>query len=144
MYTVAYRITGNYDDACDAMQEGFVQIFRDLKNFGGKSTLGAWIKTIIVRAALKRIDNKNRTEELTEINCNEQIYWDDNLTGEELEKAIIKLSPGFRSVFTLIEIEGYSHKEVAEILEISVGTSKSQLYHAKKALQKELAHFVNC
>ena len=66
------------------------------------------------------------------------ISWDENLTGEYLEKAIHRLPPGYKNVFLLVEVEGYSHNEVAEMLEISAGTSKSQLYHSKRMLQKLL------
>ena len=66
------------------------------------------------------------------------ISWDDNLTGEMLDKAIAKLSPGYRFVFLMVEVEGYAHKEVAEMLNISIGTSKSQLSRAKAVLQNYL------
>ena len=71
-------------------------------------------------------------------NLNIPIEWDANLTGEVLDKAIAQLSPGYRSVFLLIEVEGYNHKEVANMLEISEGTSKSQLSRAKVILQQKL------
>lgn len=143
MFTLAYRISGNFDDASDILQDGFVQIFRDLKNFEGRSTIGAWIKTIIIRTAIKNIKKNYQTERLDDISYDEAIDWDDDLKGQDLEKAMLKISSGYRTIFTLIEIEGYSHKEVSEMLGISVGTSKSQLFHSKKALQKELVHFAN-
>ena len=66
------------------------------------------------------------------------IDWGEYLDAEYLEQAIQSLPNGYRSVFVLIEVEGYAHKEVAEILGISVGTSKSQLYYAKRQLQKKI------
>ena len=68
----------------------------------------------------------------------EMIDWGNSLDAEYLEKAIQSLPTGYRSVFVLIEVEGYAHKDVAEMLGISVGTSKSQLFYAKKQLQKKL------
>ena len=68
---------------------------------------------------------------------------DDNFTGEQLDMAIRSLPAGTRSVFVLIEVEGYKHKEVAEILGISAGTSKSQLYYAKQLLRHKLKEFKN-
>ncbi|MCF8370460.1 MAG: RNA polymerase sigma factor [Bacteroidales bacterium] len=142
MYTLAYRVLGNFDDACDALQEGFIQVFRSLENFEGRSSLGAWIRTIVVRAAYKKLKPEIAFEEI-ELSENSGLYcWDDNLTSEELERAILNLSPGYRLVFTLVEVEGYKHNEVAEMLGISPGTSKSQLFYAKKKLQEELAYMI--
>jgi len=142
MYTISFRILGNFDDACDALQDGFIQVFRSLENFQAKSSLGAWVKTIVVRAAYKKLKPEIAFKEIEIYESAELFYWDDNMTGEELEKAILKLSSGYRLVFTLIEIEGYSHVEVAKMLGISVGTSKSQLHYAKKQLQKQLAFLI--
>lgn len=137
MYSICYRITGNYDDAADALQNGFIDVFNCLEKYEGRSSLGAWIKTIIVRSAIKRIP-KNIFYDITE-NENIAVYRpDEALTANELEKAILDLSPGYRTVFNLIEIEGYKHQEVADILGITVGTSKSQLFKAKNELKKKL------
>ncbi len=143
MFTTAYRITGDFQSAEDVLQEAFVRIFRALSRFRQESTLGAWIKTIVVRTALSHIKKKQLpTEELQSYHHNgEVIDWGDHLEAEYLEKAIRDLPEGYRAVFTLIEIEGYAHKEVAEMLGISVGTSKSQLFHAKKLLRKNLKKY---
>ena len=141
MYTVAYRITGDFDLANDALQDGFINIFRGLPKFRRESTLGAWIKKIIVRAALKRIRNLKPIETLNEEHTGGLIDWGDHLQAEYLEKAIMALPDGYRSVFVMIEVEGYSHKEVAENLDISVGTSKSQLFYAKKKLRASLEKY---
>lgn len=138
MYTLAFRILRDEDMACDALQEGFIKVFGSLKKFEGKSTLGAWIKTIMVRSTLRLVDKRFDTIDYEKEYANELIEWDENLTGELLDKAIASLSAGYRSVFVLIEVEGYTHKEVGETLGISVGTSKSQLSRAKKLLQEKL------
>lgn len=138
MYTVVYRILRNEDLSCDALQEGFIQVFLNLKSYGFKASLGSWIKTIMIRSALKVLRKEMQFEELGNKEMNIPITWDENLTGETLDRAISKLSPGYRFVFLMIEVEGYSHKEVAEMLNISVGTSKSQLSRAKTALQSHL------
>ncbi len=135
MYTVAYRIVNDRDDAHDVLQNAFVQVFRDLSKFRRESSLGAWVKIIVVRSALKKLKQRKNMEPLDE-NYDEPVVWNDNLTGEYLDKAIRSLPDGYRAVFLLIEVEGYAHKEVAEMLNISTGTSKSQLYYAKKRLQK--------
>ena len=80
-------------------------------------------------------------EPLDNVDTGELVDWGDYLAAEYLEKAIMALPDGYRMVFTMIEVEGYSHKEVAEKLGISVGTSKSQLFYAKRRLREMLKDF---
>ncbi len=139
MYTVAYRITNDFDLAQDVLQDAFIQIFKGLKNFRKESTIGAWIKVIVVRTALKAVKKQPHFSPIEDHIIGHQhkyIDWGDYLDSEYLEKAILDLPAGYRSVFILIEVEGYPHKEVAKLLNISEGTSKSQLYHAKKKLRE--------
>lgn len=140
MYTILYRMLDHEDDAADALQEAFVEVFRSLEKYRRLSSLGAWIKVIVIRAGLaqqraKKIDFEPITDRLPE---EQSLAWDENMTGEYLHVAIRQLSPGYRNVFLLIEVEGYSHKEAAELLQITEGTSKSQLFNAKKILQQKL------
>lgn len=141
MYTVAYRITGDFHSADDVLQEAFVKVFRGLPKFRQESTLGAWIKTIVVRTALSTIKKQPLEETLEEPHTQHLIDWGTNLDAEYLEKAILALPEGYRAVFVLIEVEGYAHKEVADLLDISVGTSKSQLFYAKKKLREMLKEY---
>ena len=142
MFTLSYRITGDYELAQDVLQEGFVKVFRGLKSFRAESTLGAWIKTIIVRTAYGKMRaQKMFFESIDNISSDEVVDWGDYLQAEYLEKAILSLPDGYRNVFTLIEVEGYSHKEVAEMLNISTGTSKSQLFYAKRKLREILSEY---
>lgn len=139
MYSVVYRILNHEEHAHDALQEGFVEVFRDLAQFRKESTLRSWIKMIMVRKALRKLKLERRYQPLDEPmeeRC--LVTWPNELTGEALDEAIRSLSPGYRAVFTLIEVEGYSHQETAGMLGISEGTSKSQLYHAKKILRTQL------
>jgi RNA polymerase sigma-70 factor (ECF subfamily) len=138
MFTKAYRIVNDPDHAHDVLQEAFLEVFKDIGQFRGSSTIGAWIKTIVIRKALYKQKIELRYESISEAAHDEPVEWEDTLTGEQLHKAIQALPDGYRAVFTLIEIEGYSHQEVSTLLAISEGTSKSQLYHAKKLLQKML------
>jgi RNA polymerase sigma-70 factor (ECF subfamily) len=143
MYTVAYRMLNDHELAEDALQEAFIKVFRGLPKFRKESTLGAWIKTIVVRTTLSKIkkQKKQLTESLEEVHLNKQITWNNHLDAEYLEKAIQALPDGYRTVFVLIEVEGYSHKEVAKLLDISPGTSKSQLFYAKKRLRASLSQY---
>lgn len=138
MYTLAYRMTNDADLASDVLQEAFIKIFQYLGAFRGESTLGAWIKTIVVRTALSKIRKEQKQQQLSEDLPVETIDWGHYLDAEYLEQAIKALPNGYRTVFILIEIEGYAHQEVADLLGISVGTSKSQLFYAKKRLRESI------
>ncbi len=136
MFTVLYRLLGNIEDAEEALQDGFLKVFSSISSFQNKSTVGAWMKTIFVREALQRLrKNAMVFSEIAEYQMVDSVKFDDALTGEVLENAILSLDDGFRTVFLLVEVEGYKHKEVADMLKISEGTSKSQLSRAKKKLQ---------
>jgi RNA polymerase sigma-70 factor (ECF subfamily) len=138
MYTIAYRITNDFELANDVLQDAFIQIFKNLQQFRRESTLGAWIKTIVIRTAYRKVKQRIIFEDLENINPQERIDWGTNLDAEYLEKAIQSLPEGYRAVFVLAEIEGYAHREVGELLGISEGTSKSQLFYAKKRLREML------
>ena len=143
MYSSAYRITNDFELANDVLQEAFIKIFKNLAKFRQESTLGAWIKTIVVRTALSKIKKQKTFDELEEHHTKDWIDWGDFLNAEYLERAIQALPEGYRAVFLLIEVEGYSHKEVAEMLKISTGSSKSQLFYAKKRLRAMLKEIVD-
>jgi RNA polymerase sigma-70 factor (ECF subfamily) len=138
MYTLAFRLTNDFDDANDVLQDAFLDVFRKLGNFRGEATLGAWIRAIVVRKAYKKVEKPKMWQIIEEIPENTSIDWGDSINAEYLEKAVQALPEGFRTVFILIEIEGYTHKETAEILGVSEGTSKSQLFYAKKKLREML------
>jgi RNA polymerase sigma factor (sigma-70 family) len=138
MYTLAYRVTNNFEDANDVLQEGFVEVFKSLRTFRHDSKLSSWIHTIIARAAYRKIKHKVRFNNTHSEDENTIINWDFEIDVQYLEEAIASLPVGYRSIFTLYEIEGFKHKEIAELLEISISTSKSQLHKAKKVLQQKL------
>ncbi len=143
MYTLAYRITGNFEDAGDALQEGFVEVFRHLPKFRSESTLGAWIKAIVVRKSLRQ--RKMEVFEPLADHMHEPFVDSigESVNAAHLEEAILSLPDGYRTVFVLIEVEGYMHSEVAEMCGISEGTSKSQLFYAKKRLKTILTSKVS-
>ncbi len=139
MYTLAYRITGDFELANDVLQDAFVKVFRGLSTFRAEATLGAWIRTIVVRTAYSYLRKKNVSlEPIEKIPPAQQVDWGHYLDAEYLEKAILALPGGYRTVFVLIEVEGYTHNEVAQLLGISEGTSKSQLFYSKKRLKELL------
>ncbi len=136
MYTRALRITGTEAAASDALQDAFVEVFRDLEGFQGTSTLGAWIKTIVVRKALRQLSRPISFEPLDTVEADSAES--DALAMEDLHRAILSLPEGYRTIFQLVEIDGFKHREVAEMLNISEATSKSQLSRSKSLLRKRL------
>jgi RNA polymerase sigma factor (sigma-70 family) len=134
MYTLAYRITGDFDDANDVIQDAFLEVFKHLSQFRGDATLGAWIRQIVIRKATKK--KKIVVWQNLDDSPVESINWaDGNINMAHLETAILALPDGFRTIFVLAEVEGYTHREIATMLSISEGTSKSQLFHAKRKLR---------
>jgi len=141
MFSCALRILSDRALAQDALQEAFVQVFQQLGSFRQESSLGAWIRIIVVRRALVMLRQEQRMEVYDhERHPEPLVAWHDSLTGEALEKAIGELPAGYRAIFCLVEVEGYSHREASELLAISEGTSKSQLHHAKRLLQRKLQY----
>ncbi|MGI4872551.1 MAG: RNA polymerase sigma factor [Janthinobacterium lividum] len=141
LFSSALRILSDRALAQDALQEAFVDIFQGLAGFRQQSTLGAWMKAIVVRRALRTLQREPRQEVYDQDRHPEPaVAWHDSLTGEALDQAISELPASYRAVFCLIEVEGYTHQEVAELLAITEGTSKSQLYHAKRLLQRKLQY----
>lgn len=138
MYTLAYRITNNFEDSNDVLQEGFLYVFGNLKSFKGESKLGTWIHTIMARTALKKIRDRIIFEDMSEYGEGETIDWGSEIDIQLLEKAITALPEGYRSIFTLYEVEGFKHREIAEMMDISVSTSKTQLHKAKRMLIEKL------
>lgn len=138
MYTLAYRITGDFDDANDVLQDAFLEVFKHLNQFRGESTLGAWVKQIVVRKSTK----KKRLVIWQNVDdyMGEAIDWGESeINAAHLETAVLSLPDGFRTIFVLAEVEGYTHREIAVMLNISEGTSKSQLFHAKRKLRAMLS-----
>jgi RNA polymerase sigma-70 factor (ECF subfamily) len=143
MFTTSYRILSDFEIANDSLQEAFLKVFLNLKKFRGESTLGAWIKKIVVRTALKRLKKEKLFVPLDESHIELLVSIPNDYKSDYLEKAVFELPDGFRTIFVMIEIEGYSHKEVADFLSISESTSRSQLFHAKRRLREKILKMRN-
>jgi RNA polymerase sigma-70 factor (ECF subfamily) len=143
MFNICFRIIGSQDMAEDVLQEAFVSAFQNLKSYQGKASFGAWLKRIVVNRAISHL-RKNQLEVVMmdeSIDVEDDSSVDENelvLKVESIRSAIQKLPNGFRVVFSLYLLEGYDHKEIAEILQISESTSKSQYNRAKKKLKEIL------
>jgi len=146
MYNTAIRITGNTALAEDALQESFLSAFRSLVFYRGESTFGAWLKRIVINTSLslaKKESNWTLTDDVPEEaeTSEGEEEWEGDYNIEDVKRAIHKLPDGFRSVLTLYLMEGYDHKEIAEILDITESTSKSQYKRAKDKLRKNLKDY---
>ena len=143
MYTLCMRYMGNNTEANDALQEGFIKIYRDLHQYKAeKGAFHSWMTRVFVNTNLELIRKKRM--KIVEFENNDylldgirpQAY--SNLGQEEIVNMIQKLPDGYRTVFNLYIVEGYSHQEIANMLGISLSTSKSQLFKAKRALKLSL------
>lgn len=142
LYVVALRYSKTTFEAEDILQESFIKIFQNIKDFAFESSLDYWVKRVVINTALKQ--NRKKLEKMQMEDVNEMY---DEPTEEvtlakynfqELLKMIQQLSTGYQMVFNLYAIEGYKHNEIAEMLGISEGTSKSQYARAKVLIQKML------
>lgn len=138
------RYIKDRDLAEDVMIEGFMRIFEKLGQFEGKGNFEGWMKKIMVREALMALrKNKNLMLEVA-LDGHQHLYHHPSVLQEmesrELMDMIGELPLGYRTVFNLYAIEGYSHSEIGELLGISESTSKSQLSRARNALKQKLAN----
>lgn len=140
---VCLRYSSNQDDAMDILHEGFIKILNHIHKYQPGTSLVAWMRRIIVNTAIDyyRMQSRRRTEDLEtafSIQSNDPDALS-QLTVQEIIKCIQQLSPAYRSVFNLYVIEGYSHKEIADLLEITESTSRSNLVKARAKLKDLLA-----
>ncbi len=152
VYALCLRMLGNPSDAEDLAQEAFLQLFRKIATFRGESAFSTWLPRMTVNVFLMRLRKKSlpvsSLEETTEPDeetggPRKDIGAPDlKLSGAvdrvNLERSIEQLPPGYRTVFVLHDIQGYEHNEIAEIMDCSVGNSKSQLHKARTRLRKLL------
>ena len=143
MFAVCLRYMGDRESAEDILQDGFVTLFSKLDTFSGDGSFEGWARKIFVNTALMSLRKKDALKNSEDV----EAAWDmtsDTPTAvqqigyEELIKLISELPPGFRTVFNMYIIEGYSHKEIAEALGISETTSRSQLQRARTLLQSKI------
>jgi len=140
MYNVCVRMVGDRALAEDILQEAFVDVFKNLRSFNGDSTIGAWIKRIVVNNCITHLRKRkmqiSEIEEATHVQDEEQE--EDDYSGINVQKikdALRKLPQGYKVIFSLYALEGYDHEEISEILGVSVSTSKSQYHRAKKKIR---------
>ncbi|MEP7256997.1 MAG: sigma-70 family RNA polymerase sigma factor [Flavitalea sp.] len=148
MYAVCLRYSNNSDDAQDLLQEGFIKVYRNLHRFRAEGSFEGWIRRVFVNSSIEHFRKKSiklaNVSEKEEANIEDaDISALDTLAEKDIINLIQELSPGYRTVFNLYVVEGYSHKEIGEQLGISEGTSKSQLARARGILQKKVTQYLS-
>jgi RNA polymerase sigma-70 factor, ECF subfamily len=143
LFRVCLRYAKDRPEAEDMLQDGFIKIFSDLHQFSFQGPLGGWMRRVVVNIALQHIRKNKRLQMNEDIENIADEYQTDasvfsKMNVKALTKLIQKLPDGYRVVFNMYVIEGYSHKEIAKQLNIQVNTSKSQLSKAKATLRKML------
>ena len=141
MMGVCLRYCDCSEEAEDVVQNGFISIFENIESFKGTGSLEGWIRKIMVNTALTHIRKNKKLKQNIELDSVEfmlpsNMDSGDSFAVKDLLKIIQTLPLGFKTVFNLYAIEGYSHREIAEMLNISESTSKSQYSRAKVHLQK--------
>ena len=147
MYGICLRYCNRKAEAEDVLQEAFIKIFAGIKSYRSEGSFEGWLKRIVVNTALNYYkSNLKRAFDQSIDNVNESQMsgadsYDADLSVNDLMKMINDLADGYRIVFNLYAIEGYSHKEIAEMLNISENTSKSQLSRARAILQNKINEY---
>lgn len=139
MMGVCLRYAGDSDEALDILHEGFIKVFKNIGKYKAGTSLSAWIRRIMINTAIDyyRKKSRRRTDDLEQafsLSSNDPDAVS-NCGEKEILESIQKLSPAYRTVFNMYVIEGYSHREIADKLEISESTSRSNLVKARLKLQ---------
>lgn len=142
MFVHCYRYLKSKEDAEEIVSDGFIKVFQNLSSFVYKDfkSFEAWIRRIMVNECLMNLRKKKLTflDESAALSVASDSQSDGELEAEELYGLILSLPSGYRTIFNLYLIEGYSHKEIASMLDISEGTSRSQLTKARMVLKEKV------
>lgn len=147
MYGVCLRYASNAAEAEDILQEGFIKIFKKIDTFRSEGSFEGWVRRIFVNTAIEHFRRRKYLTPVTEKEENtiegKYISVLDELAEQDILNLVQELSPGYRTVFNMYVVEGYTHKEIGDILGISEGTSKSQLSRAKVILQDMVRTYID-
>ena len=148
MLSVCVRYVNDRETARDLLQEGFIKIFTKIEAYSGIGSFAGWIRRIFVTTSLEFIRKNDALKQSENIENYEYSIEDldisvlEKLSAEDLLKCISELPRGFRTVFNLYTIEGYTHSEIANMLSISEATSRSQFMRARKLLQQKVQSLI--
>ena len=143
MYPVCRRYANNEEDALDILHDGFIKVFRHIEKYQSGTSLVSWIKRVMINTAIDYYRRESRRRSF-DIEDAKNLATDEAdalsmISAEEIIDLLQHLSPAYRSVFNLYVIEGYSHKELADILQITESTSRSNLVKARNKLKELIA-----
>ncbi|MFC2114248.1 RNA polymerase sigma factor [Bacteroidota bacterium] len=142
MFSVCLYYSKDQSEAEDILHDGFMKVFKNIHQFEGKGSFEGWIKRIMINTALERFRKQNFLYPVDDVYefIEDEGYEDiiSNISFNDLLRLITNLSPQYRMVFNLYVIEGHTHKEIGEMLGISIGTSKSNLARARMILQEKV------
>ena len=144
LFAVCYSYSKDYTEAEDTLHEGFMKIFLNISQYNFKGSFEGWMRRIIVNTAIEKYRMQKRIYVFDDFEYTKDIGYDEiisNITANELMDIIKELSPQYKMVFNLYAIEGYSHKEISEMLKISEGTSKSNLARARFILKEKVEKY---
>jgi RNA polymerase sigma-70 factor (ECF subfamily) len=144
LYGICLRYTKNPDDAQDVLHDSFIKVFENLKNFRGSGSFDGWMRRIVVNEAINFYRRKKKVQfsDYDAVEFSIQDHTPDiisKLSNKELLELVQRLPDGYQLVFNLYAIEGYKHREIADMLEITENTSKTQYLKAKRRLQEYIA-----
>lgn len=143
MMGVCLRYVNDRETARDLLQDGFVKVFTSMDSYSGAGSFEGWMRKIFVNCALEYLRKSDVLRESTDLDNMAELIQPDSsvissMSAAELMTLVHELPTGFRTVFNLFAIEGYSHKEISEMLNITESTSRSQFTRAKQMLQKRI------
>lgn len=151
VFNIAYRMSNNRQDAEDITQKVFVRVFGKIESFRGDSAFSSWLYRLAANVCINHFRKEKRRKQSFSNQIEDYERMNSNPVKEEtqkvnirpyLEKAIRALPEGYRMIFILYDMQGYSHKEIGAMLNISEGTSKSQLHKARKELKQSLEPYL--
>ena len=143
MLAVCIRYVNDRETARDLLQEGFIKVFTCIDSYSGLGSFKGWVRKVFVNGALEYLRKTDVLREATDLDNAPELVQPEasvlsNISAAELMKMIQQLPAGFRAVFNLFAIEGYSHREISEMLKITESTSRSQYTRARQMLQKQI------
>lgn len=143
MYASSLRITNHAEDSRDIVQESFINSFNKLDKLKDPNAFASWLRKMVINNSLKSIKHKFYLQDIPDDYAEESKpeNWYENLSFDKIRDEIQELSPGARTIFSLFVLEGYRHKEIAEKLNISESTSKSQYRYARQQLRERLLKY---
>lgn len=141
-YTLAFRILLNEEEAKDAVQDSFIKIWKSLGSYNGKYLFTTWMYRIVVNTCIDKLKEVKKLSDIYSDDLSDSESHEDSITNHELAKQIRQLSKGLpekqRIIFILIDLQGLSLNEVSDVLKISKGLVKSNLYYARKSIKEKL------